>query len=186
MATVPRTERDRHVALTADVDWAGVGLRRTPQREVILALVRSASEHPEVEHPTAEWVHRRAREFVPDISLATVYRTLRILKEKGLIYEFSGGVGPSRYDGTRHEHEHVRCICCGTVVDVNLPEISEIRQIVATRSGFVIGTAPMLFQGVCAECHRQHKTPGILPLPLPPAPQRAPEEEERDLAEGAW
>lgn len=130
-----------------DVDWRGVGLRRTPQREVVLGLVRST-----MDHPTAEWIHREARLAISDISLGTVYRTLRILKEKGLIYEFSGGAGPSRYDGTRLEHEHVRCVCCGKVVDVDVPEMGDLRRQVADLTGFHIGQTPMLFQGLCDPC----------------------------------
>lgn len=133
-----------------DLDWSQVGLRRTPQRTVVLGLVRSCFEHP-----TAEWIHQRARQVISDISLATVYRTLRLLKEKGLIYEFSGGASPSRYDGTLHAHEHVRCLCCGSVSDVDLPEIGDLRRQVAERTGFAVGRFPLLFQGICAECARR-------------------------------
>jgi Fe2+ or Zn2+ uptake regulation protein len=129
------------------VDWKDVGLRRTPQREIVLELVRNCYEHP-----TADWIHKEARRAIPDISLATVYRTLRILREKGLIYEFSGVRGPSRFDGTAQSHEHVRCVCCGTVVDVDVPEFSDVRQHVARRTGFRIGVSPVLFQGLCPEC----------------------------------
>ena len=129
------------------VDWRAVGLRRTPQREVVLALIRSSFDHP-----TAEGIHQKARSYVPDISLATVYRTLRLLKEKGLIQEFSGGASPSRFDGSVHEHEHVRCVCCGSVEDVELPEVAGIRERVAERTGFRVGRFPLLFHGICREC----------------------------------
>lgn len=139
-----------------------------------------------VEYPTAEWIHRRAREHVPDISLATVYRTLRILKERGLIYEFSGGVGPSRYDGTRHDHEHVRCICCGTVIDVDLPEIVAVRRLVASRTGYVIGSAPLLFQGVCRNCQTDHHATGVRPGRSAPDDKSGGDTLDRDLAGGHW
>jgi Fur family peroxide stress response transcriptional regulator len=131
----------------SEVDWAGVGLRRTLQREVVLGLVRTCYDHP-----TADWIHQEARRVIPDISLATVYRTLRLLKEKGLIFEFSGGPSPSRYDGTLHMHEHVRCVCCGAVADVDLPEIGDLRRHVSERTGFDLGRVPLLFQGLCSEC----------------------------------
>ncbi len=130
-----------------EVDWSGVGLRRTLQREVVLGLVRTSTDHP-----TAEWIHHEARRVIPDISLATVYRTLRILKEKGLIYEFSGGSSPARYDGVMHDHDYVRCVCCGLVSDVDLPGIGELRRRVAERTGFSLGRVPLLFQGLCAAC----------------------------------
>lgn len=130
-----------------EVDWAAAGLRRTLQREVVLGLVRTCYDHP-----TADWIHQEARRVIPEISLATVYRTLRLLKEKGLIYEFSGGSSPSRYDGTVHNHEHVRCMCCGRVHDVDLPEIGDLRRHVAERTGFALGRIPLLFQGLCPDC----------------------------------
>jgi Fur family transcriptional regulator, peroxide stress response regulator len=184
--TAPRDHRELRTDLIEDVDWAAVGLRRTPQREVVLSVVRSAAQDPAIEYPTAEWIHRRAREHVPDISLATVYRTLRILKERGLIYEFSGGVGPSRYDGTRHDHEHVRCICCGTVIDVDLPEIVQVRQLVATRTGYVIGSAPLLFQGVCRGCQTEHRTSGASPRRTTTPDGGDGDTLDRDLAGGPW
>jgi Fe2+ or Zn2+ uptake regulation protein len=144
----------------SEVAWSQVGLRRTLQREVVLGLVRSCFDHP-----TAEWIHQEARRVIPDISLGTVYRTLRLLKEKGLIYEFSGGASPSRYDGTLHVHEHVRCLCCGAVRDVDLPEIGDVRRHVAERTGFRLGRFPLLFQGLCAECARRGGRPGS-PDPL--------------------
>lgn len=160
------------------VDWRQVGLRRTPQREVVLGLVRKCYEHP-----TADWIHQEARRELPDISLATVYRTLRILKEKGLIHEFSGGASPSRYDGTIHDpHEHVRCVRCGAVADVELPEASEFRKMVAQKTGFRIGSYPLLFHGLCGECVRKAapQEPGngaVTPDPDDPA---------QNLAEGYW
>lgn len=127
--------------------WSAVGLRRTPQRVVVLDVVRSCFDHP-----TAEWIHHQARRHIPDISLATIYRTLRVLKERGLIHEFSGGNSPSRFDGMPHAHEHVRCVRCGAVADVQLPEVRDLRDRVAERTGFVVGSYPLLFHGLCNEC----------------------------------
>lgn len=151
----------------SEPDWRRAGLRRTQQREVVLGLVRSCYEHP-----TADWVYQEARRVIPDISLATVYRTLRLLKEKGLIYEFSGGASPSRYDGTFPDHEHVRCVCCGAVQDVDLPEIGDLRRHVAERTGFSLGRVPLLFQGLCADCAarggtRPTRSRGAVPGPAP-------------------
>jgi Fe2+ or Zn2+ uptake regulation protein len=129
------------------VDWRAVGLRRTPQRQVVLDLVSGCHEHP-----TAEWIHRQARLRLPDISLATVYRTLRLLKEKDLVHEFSGGASPSRFDATLRAHEHIRCVRCSVVVDVDLPEAGAVRARVAARTGFRVGRYPLLFHGLCRDC----------------------------------
>jgi Fe2+ or Zn2+ uptake regulation protein len=129
------------------VDWSSAGLRKTRQRELVLGLVCSHCDHP-----TAESILREARRQIPGISLATVYRTLRLLKEKGLILEFSGGGYPSRYDGTTHDHEHVRCVACGAVQDIDLPEAREMRGIVAERTKFRVSAYPLVFHGLCADC----------------------------------
>src|ERR1700752_1872141 len=106
------------------------------------------------DHPTAESILRDARREIPGISLATVYRTLRLLKEKGLILEFSGGGYPSRYDGTLHanDHEHVRCVACGAVEDVDLPEARKMRGLVAERTKFRVSAYPLVFHGLCQAC----------------------------------
>ena len=132
---------------TRRVNWQAAGLRKTRQREIVLGLV-----HVHRDHPTAESILRDARREIPGISLATVYRTLRILKEKGLILEFSGGGYPSRYDAAAHDHEHVRCVACGEVSDVELPEASQLRDLVAERTRFRVCSFPLIFQGLCAEC----------------------------------
>ena len=141
---------------SSQVDWRAVGLRRTPQRQG-RSRTREKACH---EHPTAEWIHQQARLRIPEISLATIYRTLRLLKEKELIHEFSGGASPSRFDGTLHEHEHIRCVRCGTVVDVELPEVGNIRERVAERTGFRVGRFPLLFHGLCEECGERHLATG--------------------------
>lgn len=162
----------------APVDWRAVGLRRTPQRAVVLSIVRSCYEHP-----TAEWIHQQARRELPDISLATVYRTLRLLKEKGLIHEFSGGPSPSRFDGILDgPHEHVRCVRCGVVRDVDIPEVGSVRRIVARRSGFQIEKYPLLFHGLCADCGARANVPPSANGRHAPDPR----DPERDLAGGFW
>jgi Fe2+ or Zn2+ uptake regulation protein len=158
------------------IEWREVGLRRTPQRETVLRLVRSCYRHP-----TAEWIHVEARRHLPEISLATVYRTLRLLKEKGLIHEFSGGASPSRYDGTLHDpHEHVRCVRCGEVADVELPEASAIRGVVARRTGFRIERYPLLFHGLCGRCCARTGAPNSSDRESPGGP------DAHHPAEGLW
>jgi Fe2+ or Zn2+ uptake regulation protein len=188
----PRPTFDRLQSEPSAVDWQSVGLKRTPQREVVLALVRSCFDHP-----TAEWIHQQSRLKIPEISLATIYRTLRILKEKGLIHEFSGGASPSRYDGTLHHHEHVRCIRCGAVQDVELPELGDVRERVAERTKFQVGSYPLVFHGLCEKCSngnghagkvsetpaRSRETAGNEGAPRTDDDER---DSDRQLAEGFW
>lgn len=162
--------------------WEAVGLRRTPQREIVLEIIRSCSAHP-----TAEWIHQQCRRRIPDISLATVYRTLRVLKERGLVHEFSAGSSPSRFDGMPQDHEHVRCVRCGTVTDIDLPEVRDLRERVAERTGFVVGSYPLLFHGMCSACASDGPRDGCGCGPQPPSNGGEPHtDEDRQRAEGYW
>jgi len=89
------------------------GYKMTPQRRAILeALAKNAS------HPTAEQVHETVREGMPDISLATVYNTLRDLAEMQELWGLDLGHGVRRYEISREGHAHRVCLMCGRVEGV--------------------------------------------------------------------
>jgi Fur family transcriptional regulator, peroxide stress response regulator len=79
----------------------------------VLSVVRST-----MDHPTAEWVFRRARHRLPRISLGTVYRNLKRLAEDGLIREIHMAGHSSRFDANTGRHYHIRCVGCGRVNDL--------------------------------------------------------------------
>jgi len=122
--------------------------RLTPQRRAVLEAVRRAPIHPD-----ACWVYDQVRRRLPNISLGTVYRSLAVLEEAGLIQELSQGGGPTRYDGNVEAHQHVVCSQCGRVVDVDVGELGELRRVVARSAGFaeVVGER-LEFYGRCSEC----------------------------------
>jgi len=122
-------------------------MRHTRQREVVLDVVRST-----MEHPTAEWVHRRARRRVPSISLATVYRNLKQLAEAGLIREIQAGGQSLRFDGNTGPHHHVRCLGCGRVNDLELPLDTRREQAAARALDFQVLGHHVEVQGLCAGC----------------------------------
>jgi Fur family ferric uptake transcriptional regulator len=95
-------------------------MRRSRQRELVLAVVRST-----MEHPTAEWVHREARRRLPGISLATVYRNLKQLAAAGAIREIHNGGQIARFDANTGRHYHIRCLGCGRIND--LPVSIDVR-----------------------------------------------------------
>ena len=88
----------------------------TRQRQAVLQEIRAREDHP-----TAGEVFEGARKRLPSISFATVYNSLRYLKEAGLIHEIRFGDGASRYDRETERHDHAICTCCGKLVDFDLP-----------------------------------------------------------------
>src|ERR1700720_2570936 len=88
----------------------------TRQRQVVLDVVRSGDTHP-----TAAEVFESARRKMPGISFATVYNSLRFLKQQGLVREVAFGNGASRYDRETERHDHAMCSACGKLVDFDLP-----------------------------------------------------------------
>ncbi|MDP6460203.1 MAG: transcriptional repressor [Gemmatimonadota bacterium] len=176
--------RPRAAPQGSAADWRRVGLRRTPQRDVILNLVRGSPTHP-----TAVQIHQDAVASIPGISLATVYRTLRVLKERGLIHEFGGAGVSSRYDGAIPDHEHVRCVRCGDVADIMLSGMDEVRQRVAEATGYRVSHHPLIFMGLCPHCSSSEKvrTPGARKPGSPDAEEsRAGEETQKDSDWSRW
>ena len=128
-------------------------MRNTRQREVVLEAVRST-----MDHPTADWVHRRARRRVPRISLGTVYRNLKRLAEAGLIREIHAGGHSVRFDGNTGPHHHVRCVRCGRVNDLEVDLDTRREQRAARALDFEVLGHHVEIQGVCRDCrpHSSH------------------------------
>jgi len=122
-----------------------VGL--TPQRRVVLDVIRSTDEHL-----TAGEIFERSRRRLPTISFATVYNSLRHLKGAGLIGEVSFGNGASRYDRETARHDHALCKECGRLVDFDLPATVDLTRAAARRSRFKPESIHLTLIGVCPEC----------------------------------
>src|SRR5882672_10436532 len=103
----------------------------TPQREAVLRAIQGSELHP-----TASDVFAAARELLPSISLATVYNSLRFLKEASLIREIRFGDGASRYDRETERHDHAICSACGKLVDFDLPQTADLLRPAARKSHF--------------------------------------------------
>jgi Fur family peroxide stress response transcriptional regulator len=95
------------------------GVRVTPQRLVIIKALN------ELKHPSAEQIHEHLSGDYSNISFATVYNTLRSLKEIDLIREIRCGDGCTRFELSKHEHYHLICKLCGKIEDIEFnPEIN--------------------------------------------------------------
>ena len=119
----------------------------TRQREVVLRVIRDAHEHL-----TANEVFGRAKELLPSISFATVYNSLRYLKDAGHIAEISFGNGASRFDRITHRHDHAICTSCGKLVDIEMEHPAEIIKKAARQSKFKPESLEFTLRGTCPEC----------------------------------
>jgi len=108
------------------------GMRMTDQRRVIARVLSSADDHPDVEE-----LHRRAHAIDPHISIATVYRTVRLFEESGIIERHDFRDGRSRYEETPdHHHDHLIDMKTGKVVEFVDEEIEALQHAIAKKLGY--------------------------------------------------
>ena len=120
----------------------------TAQRRVVAEVL--SGEHI---HLTAGTVYSRARELLPEISLATVYNTLNELVDMGEVLEVSTGDGPRRYDpNTTDAHHHLYCIGCGALLDVHPEGTGELALPASQQHGFELLEVDIVFRGRCPRC----------------------------------
>lgn len=125
----------------------GRGFRLTPQR---LAVIRAFAAG---RHPTAEEVHTSLARDYPSMSLATVYKTIALLKAQGLILEIDFGARDNRYDILRpYPHPHAVCTRCGAVADPGDPDLTALVERVARDTGYAISSHRLDFFGLCPTC----------------------------------
>ena len=128
----------------------GGDLVLTRQRKVVLDVVRSGDSHP-----TAAEVFEAARQAMPGISFATVYNSLRYLKQAGLVREVAFGSGASRYDRETERHDHAICSACGTLVDFDLPGTVGLIRSAARASRFKAESVHLTLIGLCPRCRER-------------------------------
>jgi Fur family ferric uptake transcriptional regulator len=108
------------------------GLRMTDQRRVVAQVLQDSDDHPDVEE-----LHRRAAAVDPRISIATVYRTVRLFEEAGILTRHDFGDGRARYEQAPEEHhDHLIDARSGRVVEFQSPEIEKLQEKVARKLGF--------------------------------------------------
>ena len=125
----------------------GQGFRPTAQRALVLGIVRDADKHL-----TAADVFERVRQRDPRVGYGTVYRSLHLLVEHGLIQELTFADQSSRYDGRVERHDHVHCTDCGVILDVEVPLALMATHVAEERSGFLIESHHTVFSGLCPAC----------------------------------
>ena len=141
--------------MSSGTEIQGGGRALTPQREVVLRVVRESAEHL-----TAAEIYAAARRIRPSLSYATVYNSLRYLKAAGLVREITFGNGASRYDRETARHDHALCTRCGALLDFDLAETTALMRLAARRSRFKPESIHLTLMGVCPACSvaEQRKT----------------------------
>ncbi|MCA1950087.1 MAG: transcriptional repressor [Treponema sp.] len=121
--------------------------KRSRQRDRIMSLLCSTKSHP-----TAAWIYETLKPEMPDLSLGTVYRNLKILAFQGKLQVLHSGSGFDRFDGDTRPHYHLLCTRCGAVEDVDLPVQTELEQKAKALLGQRISGHRLDFFGLCASC----------------------------------
>ena len=117
------------------------------KREVVLRVIRDANEHL-----TASEVFAEAKILLPTISFATVYNSLRYLKEAGLIAEIQFGNGASRFDRMTERHDHAICTKCNKLVDIEMDLPAELIRQAELESRFKPESIELTLRGLCPDC----------------------------------
>jgi Fur family peroxide stress response transcriptional regulator len=123
------------------------GYKATSQRIAICRLVLSSREHP-----TAQRIYREMRRLHPTVSVATVYKTLRVLRELRLVQELPLPRGETRFDSNLSPHVNVVCLQCGSVSDVNDQTIRGVVGRAASRIKFTVTAQRFDVYGICQKC----------------------------------
>ena len=127
------------------------GYKATPQRVAVLRAIASTREHL-----TPMALYQKVRQEKPNIGLVTVYRTLNILTELGLICEMRTAENTRSYVGSPPEHHgHLICSECGNVADFTGCNLSELEQRLSRETGFAIDGHRLEFFGHCQDCQRK-------------------------------
>lgn len=123
------------------------GLRITDQRRVIAQVLSDATDHPDVEE-----LHTRAAAIDPGISIATVYRTVRLFEEAGILERHDFGDGRARYEAApESHHDHLIDVETGNVIEFVDPELEQLQKQIAEKLGFRLVDHRMELYGVSLE-----------------------------------
>ena len=124
------------------------GRRLTPQRRLILEVLEESDGHLD-----ADALYDRVKARAPDVSLATVYRTLAVLREIGLVEEHRLGQDHGHYEAVRQEpHYHFTCQRCGKVIEFDTPLVAQIEEALREQEGVRVTGAHLHISGYCAGC----------------------------------
>jgi len=125
--------------------------RLTPQRLAIIRILAASTVHPSVDD-----VYREVRARFPTTSIATVYKTIALLKELNEVLELGFPDGSNRYDGNRpYPHPHAICTRCRKIMDPEISSVDELSEEMKQKTGYTISFHRLDFFGLCPECQKR-------------------------------
>ncbi len=125
-----------------------LGYRLTPQRIMILSAIEKSDGHI-----SAEEIYAQVRARYPHVNISTVYRTLELLSELGLVTETVMGDGRVRYHSiVKGHHHHLVCQRCGEIIDVEESMLNRLWDEIGQRYDFEVDMKHLAFFGLCAKC----------------------------------
>ena len=127
--------------------------RVTPQRLAVLKVLAASNGHP-----TVERIYETVKTEFPTTSIATIYKTVNLLKQLNEVLELGFPDGSNRYDGKKPDpHPHVICVQCKRIIDPDLDTLKDMTAEVADETGFKILTHRLDFFGICGDCKREER-----------------------------
>jgi len=122
--------------------------RITPQRLAVVKILAESKGHPSIEA-----IYDKVRKDFPTTSLATIYKTVSLLRELGEVLELGFTEGGNRYDGNKpYPHPHIICIRCKKIIDPDLGGFEKLSREVNEKTGFRIISHRIDFFGICPDC----------------------------------
>ncbi len=122
------------------------GYRLTPQRQLVLDAVRRLG------HSTPDRLATEVQRTAPSVNITTIYRTLELLEQLGLVRHTHLDHGAPTYHPAEDEHLHLVCRSCGDVVEESTGLVADLVQRLAAERGFAVDVGHITFFGKCAEC----------------------------------
>ena len=141
MTTYPKSDASAIEALRSK------GYKATPQRIAICRIVLNSRAHP-----SAQKVYDEVKKTHPTVSLATVYKTLEVLRDIDLVQEINFPKGQARFDPYMNPHINLICLKCGTITDIDDITVKEIVRRVAAATKFKPTGQRMDVYGICQKC----------------------------------
>jgi Fur family ferric uptake transcriptional regulator len=145
----PDVDRLRH---DLETYMAKRGLRSTEQRRLIINVFFDSPEHI-----TIDQLLHKVRDVDPGVGYATVYRTMKMLSDGGIVEERKFGDGFTRYELADSEahHDHLICMDCGNITEFEEPLIEELQERIAASNGFLVRHHKHELYGICKDCQER-------------------------------